>query len=46
MGHITVVKFFCNFSKAQFIINQEFFCPFNFMGNNEMFNGSTLYFRK
>ena len=46
MRHIAVVKFFGDLRKCQFIINQQLFSPFNFMGNDEVFNGGTLYLRK
>ena len=44
MCNTAVVYLPGNFRKIKFIINDQFFYPFYFMGNNEFFNSSSLYF--
>src|SRR5664279_5442235 len=46
MRNAAIMHLISNFSKVQFIINQQFFYPLNFVSNHKMFNSSTLNFGK
>ena len=46
MGDAAVMKFPCNFSKIELIVNQEFFYSFYFMGQVKLFNCSSFYLRE
>ena len=42
MGNTAVVHFVSYFRKVEFVINNQFFNPFNFMGQVKFFNGNTF----
>jgi hypothetical protein len=46
MCNTTVMKFVRNFGNIKFIINNQFFGPFNFMYNNKLLNGRACNLRK
>lgn len=46
MGNTAVVHFPGYFGKIELIINNQFFYPFNLMGEVKFFNGNTIFFRK
>lgn len=46
MCHTAIVHMICYLGQVQFVIDQQFFDPFNFMSDIEFFNSGALYFRK
>ena len=46
MGHSAIVQFPCNFGEIEFTIHDQLLHLFNFVKNDELFNGGTLCFRK
>jgi hypothetical protein len=46
MCHTAIVEQIGDLCKIQFIVQQEFFDPFNFVIDDELLNGNALDFRK
>src|SRR6476661_7008985 len=44
MCHVAVMQFIGNFCKGELVINKQLFGTFDFMCNDEMFNGCAFYF--
>jgi len=46
VGHVAVVQFLGDFRKGMLIVDQQLFCPFNFVGKNEVLDGCAFDFGK